>query len=50
MMSLEDQGRDPNIVTESAALAHAPASTATATSRDILAMKLKLSAKELKPL
>ena len=50
MMSLEDQGRDPNTVTESVALAHAPASTATATSRDILAMKLKLSAKELKHL
>ena len=48
MMSLEDQGRDPNTVTESVVLAHAPASTATAMSRDILAMKLKLSAKELK--
>ena len=46
MMSLEDQGRDPNTVTESVALAHAPTSTATA----ILAMKLKLSAKELKGL
>ena len=32
MMSLEDQGRDPNTVTESVALVHAPASTATATS------------------
>ena len=48
MMSLEDQGRDPNTVTESVVLAHAPASTATAMSRDILAMKLKLSSKELK--
>ena len=47
-MSLEDQGRDPNTVIESVALTHVPASTATATSRDILAMKLKLSAKELK--
>ena len=48
IMSLEDQGRDPNTVTESAALAHAPTSTATAKSRDTLAMKLRLSAKELK--
>ena len=49
-MSLEDQSRDPNTVTESAALAQVPASTATAMSRDILAMQLKLSAKELKRL
>ena len=48
MMNLEDQGKDLNTVTESATLAHGPASTAMATSRDILAMKLKLSAKELK--
>ena len=48
MMNLEDQGRDPNTVTETVALTHAPASTATATSRDILSMNLKLSAKELK--
>ena len=32
MMNLEDQGKDPNTVTESATPAHAPASTATATS------------------
>ena len=48
MINLEDQGKDPNTVTESLTPAHAPASTATATSRDTLAMKLKLSAKELK--
>ena len=45
MMDLEDQGKDPNTVTESATSAPASASTATATSRDTLAMKLKLSAK-----
>ena len=48
MMNLEDQGKDSNTVTESVMTIPAPASTATATSRDILAMKLKLSAKELK--
>ena len=48
MMNLEDQGKDPNTVTESVTPAHAPASTATATLRDTLAMKQKLSAKELK--
>ena len=48
MMNLEDQGKDPNTVTEPVTTIPAPASTATATSRDILAMKLKLSAKELK--
>ena len=48
MMNLEDQGKDPNTVTKSVTTAPAPASTATAMSRDILAMKLKLSAKELK--
>ena len=50
MMDLEDQGKDPNTVTESATSAPASASTATATSRDTLAMKLKLAAKELKHL
>ena len=47
MMDLEDQGKDPNTVTESVTPTCAPASTATAMSRDTLAMKLKLSAKEL---
>ena len=42
MMNLEDQGKDPDTVTESALTIPAPASTATATSRDTLAMKLKL--------
>ena len=48
MMDLEDQGRDPSAVTEFMTPAPAPASTAAATSRGALAMKLKLSAKELK--
>ena len=48
MMNLKDQGKDPNSVTESVTPALALASTTTAMSRDILAMKLKLSAKELK--
>ena len=50
MMDLVDQGKDPSTVIESMTTAPAPASTATATSRDILAMKLKLSAKELQHL
>ena len=50
MMDLEDQGIDPNTVTESTTSAPVLASTATATSRETLAMKLKLSAKELKHL
>ena len=48
MMDLEDQGKHPNTVTESVASAPVSASTATAISRDTLAMKL--SAKELKHL
>ena len=50
MMNLEDQGKDPNTVIKSVTTVPTPASTATATSRDILAMKLKLPAKELKHL
>ena len=49
-MDLEDQGKDPNTVTESVTSTPILASTATATSRDTLAMKLKLSEKELKHL
>ena len=48
MMNLEDQGKDPNTATKSVTTVPSSASTATATSRDILAMKLKFSAKELK--
>ena len=50
MMDLEDQGNDPNTAIESVDNASAPASTVTATAREMLAMKLKLSAKELKHL
>ena len=48
MMDLEVQCKDPNTVTESMTLAPLSASIAMAMSRDTLAMKLKLSAKELK--
>ena len=48
MMILEDQCKDPYTVTEPATTIPAPAFTATATSKDILPMKLKLSVKELK--
>ena len=48
MMDLEDQGKDPNAAIESVDNASVPAPTATVTTRDILATKLKLSAKELK--
>ena len=47
MMSLKDEGKDPDAVTELVTTTVAT-SSATATSRDILAMKLKLSAKGLK--
>ena len=48
MVNLEDQGKDPNTVAKPVRTVPAPASTAATTSRDVLAMKLKLSAKELK--
>ena len=48
MMNLEDQGKDPNTVTKPVTTVPTPTSTATTMSKDILAMKLKLSAKELK--
>ena len=47
-MNLEAQDKDPSTVTKPATTFPASASTETATSRDILAMKLKLAAKELK--
>ena len=50
MMDLEDQGKNPNDVVESVDNASVPAPTVTATTRDILVMKLELSAKELKHL
>ena len=48
MMSLKDKCKDSNAVTEPVMTTVATSSSATDTSRDILAMKLKLSAKELK--
>ena len=50
IMSLKDEGKDPNAATEPATTTLATSSTATTTLRDILAMKLKLSVKELKHL
>ena len=50
MMDMEGKGRHPSMITESTAPTPVPVPTATTTSRDALAMRLKLSAKELKHL
>ena len=48
MMTLKDKGKDPSAVTEPVTTTPAMSSTAAAMSRNILAMKLKLTVKELK--